>query len=151
MELHEQKGDLFSLPPIYALAHCVSQDCEDPRSWGKGIATEFKKKFKHMKNYCAETIYQEGLQCPCVVYYPFGGQKVFNLITKEVYYAKPSYTTITKCIERMAEICKVENIKYLAMPKIGCGLDRLQWSIVKEIVENVFKDIDINIEVRYLK
>lgn len=31
------------------------------------------------------------------------------------------------------------------MPKIGCGLDRLQWDKVKEIIINTFKDIDLEI------
>ena len=33
------------------------------------------------------------------------------------------------------------------MPLIGCGLDRLQWEKVSEIVQEVFKDIDIEIVV----
>lgn len=31
-------------------------------------------------------------------------------------------------------------ITKLAMPRIGCGLDRLEWSIVSLILEDIFKD-----------
>lgn len=31
------------------------------------------------------------------------------------------------------------------MPKIGCGLDRLEWNKVKDIIGEVFKDIDVGI------
>ncbi len=31
------------------------------------------------------------------------------------------------------------------MPKIGCGLDRLQWGLVREIVEEVFEGVDAEI------
>jgi hypothetical protein len=31
------------------------------------------------------------------------------------------------------------------MPIIGCGLDRLQWDKVSEIIKDVFKDTDIEI------
>ena len=41
-------------------------------------------------------------------------------------------------------------IKYVAMPKIGCGLDRLQWGKVREIINETFKDLDIEILVCYI-
>lgn len=33
----------------------------------------------------------------------------------------------------------------IAKPKIGCGLDKLEWSKVKAIIEEVFADTDIEI------
>lgn len=33
----------------------------------------------------------------------------------------------------------------LAMPRIGCGLDKLEWSKVKAIIEEVFADTDVEI------
>jgi hypothetical protein len=36
------------------------------------------------------------------------------------------------------------------MPKIGYGLDRLQWGKTKEIIQEVFKDTDIEILVCHL-
>ena len=50
----------------------------------------------------------------------------------------------------MALLCKELEIKYLGLPKIGCGLDRLQWGKVREIIKEEFKDLDIEIEIRYL-
>ena len=44
----------------------------------------------------------------------------------------------------MVGMCKEFNIKYLAMPKIGCGLDRLQWGKVKEIIEDASYSIRQN-------
>lgn len=41
-------------------------------------------------------------------------------------------------------------ITKLAMPKIGCELDRLEWEKVKNIIKEVFADVDIEIVVRYL-
>lgn len=38
----------------------------------------------------------------------------------------------------------------LAMPKIGCGLDRLNWDDVSYLIQDIFKDIDIEIRVYYL-
>lgn len=150
MKLNVKKGNLFELDSKYSLAHCVSQDCDNYKSWGMGIATEFKKRFKGMKECCARVIKENNLNFPCVIPYDANDRTVFNLITKRVYYGKPTYITITKCIEEMAYMCKERNIKYLGLCKIGCGLDKLQWGKVKEIIEDKFKDLDIEIEVRYL-
>ena len=38
----------------------------------------------------------------------------------------------------------------LAMPLIGCGLDRLEWDNVREIVQEVFADTNVEITV-YIK
>lgn len=146
MILNEKKGDLFELDDKYALAHCISEDC----AMGAGIAVEFNKRYRGMKGYCTRVIKENHLSFPCVVLYSNNQNVVFNLITKKVYYGKPTYTTITKCIQEMAFMCKSFNIKYLAMPKIACGLDRLQWGKVREIIKEEFKDLNIKIEVRYL-
>ncbi|WP_275372674.1 macro domain-containing protein [Clostridium tertium] len=146
MILNESKGNLFELDNKYALAHCTSEDCE----MGKGIAVEFDKKFRGMKNYCKRVVEYDNLSFPCVIHYSNNYQSVFNLVTKKSYYGKPTYTTITKCISEMAYMCRQFNIRYLGIPKLGCGLDRLQWGRVRDIIQEEFKDIDIEIEVRYL-
>lgn len=41
-----------------------------------------------------------------------------------------------------------DGVRKLAMPKIGCGLDRLQWSNVEDLVLRVFDHVEIDILVR---
>lgn len=45
----------------------------------------------------------------------------------------------------MREICQDNDIKKVAMPVIGCGLDRLNWNKVSEIIKKMFGDVDIEI------
>lgn len=139
MKYNEQKGNLFELDnDKYFYAHCISADYE----LGAGIAVAFQKKF-HLKsnlNKLGKGNYPELIII----------NHVLNLVTKKRYWNKPTYKTITKCIRDMRDFCKCVDVKYLAMPKIGCGLDRLQWSKVREIIKEEFKDLDIEIEVRYL-
>ena len=52
MKLNVKKGNLFELDNKYALCHCVSQDCDNYKSWGMGIAVEFKKRFKNERILC---------------------------------------------------------------------------------------------------
>jgi O-acetyl-ADP-ribose deacetylase (regulator of RNase III) len=143
---NEKKGNLFELDKKYSLAHCISEDC----AMGAGIAVAFDKEFRGMKNYCKRVLKENNLSFPCVIPFSDNDRTIFNMVTKKVYYGKPTYITITKCIEEMADMCHKHEIKYLAIPKIGCGLDRLQWGKVREIIQDKFKDLDIEIEVRYL-
>lgn len=148
MILNESKGNLFELDnEKYAYAHCISLDCE----MGKGIAVDFNKRFKGMRKFLINIIKADDLNFPKTIpCFKNGKLLVFNLITKKSYWGKPTYDTISKCIEQMAEQCQRHQIRYLAMPKIGCGLDRLQWAKVREIIIQNFKDMDITIEIRYL-
>lgn len=147
MKFNEQKGNLFELGDKYTLAHCISLDCE----MGKGIAVEFDRRFSGMKVWLQRMIKANDYEYPKTIPAYQGNElRVFNLITKEKYWHKPTYQTITKCVREMAEYCARHNIKYLAIPKIGCGLDRLQWGKVRDIIKEEFQDLDIEIEVRYL-
>ena len=143
----EEVRDLFSVSEDYYLAHCISADF----ALGKGIAVEFNKRFD-MKNKLIDRFdgdvthawdgnINEG--------YPSGAcfkvDRVLNLVTKRNYWNKPTYRTLTESLVCMLDICKEYNIKKVAMPLIGCGLDRLQWDRVYDIITTIFKDVDIEI------
>lgn len=143
MKYKEQKRDLFSVDSDYYLAHCISADF----GMGKGIVVEFNKRFD-MKNKLKQ-LYPNYLQTwtngDCLK-----EGKVFNLITKERYYGKPTLITLKSALIKMKEICLKENITKIAMPKIGCGLDQLNWSDVKRLLFETFEDTDIEIFVCYI-
>lgn len=146
MKYNEQKGNLFELDEKYSLVQCISLDCK----MGKGIAVEFDKRFKGMKTTLQYAIKEYEMRVPVCIPYASKSRYVFNLVTKKVFYGKPTYRTITDCIKEMKFQCEKYEIKFLGLPKIGCGLDRLQWGKVREIIQEEFKDLDIEIEVRYL-
>lgn len=139
MKFNEKKGNLFELDnKKYYFAHCISSDY----ALGAGIAVEFQKRFKLRDKLmkCGSGSYTEVIVI----------DNIFNLVTKNKYWNKPTYLSLAMCIRDMRDLCKSRNIKYLAMPRIASGLDRLQWSKVREIIKEEFKDLDIEIEVRYL-
>lgn len=139
MKFNEKKGNLFELDnKKYYFAHCISADYK----LGAGIAVEFQKRFNLKKDL---KMYGDNTYPSLVVI-----GNVFNLVTKNKYWNKPTYESVTVCIKYMKDICERSRIKYLAMPRIASGLDRLQWDKVREIIKEEFKDLDIEIEVRYL-
>lgn len=106
---------------------------------GAGIAIEFRKRFKlsGLQDKAKKELLEVG-SC-----YKVG--RVLNLVTKAKYWQKPTYETITSSLKIMKEICLKENITRIAMPEIGCGLDRLQWGKVRDILQETFKETNIEI------
>lgn len=137
----EEVRDLFSVSEDYYLAHCISADF----GMGKGIVVEFNKRFD-MKNKL-QTKYPNFVND--YHHYRYGGMaliegRVVNLITKERYWQKPTYETLRNALN-IARIRLPLDCKKIAMPVIGCGLDRLEWSKVSDIIKDVFYDTNIEI------
>ena len=127
----EKKIDLFKVPEDYCLAHCISDDF----ALGAGIAVEFDLK-RQLK-----LVYPNGYKkAGCV---RIG--KVFNLITKSKCYEKPTYESLEEALIEMKLIAEGQEIKKITMPKIGCGLDKLDWEKVRELLYKVFKETEIEI------
>lgn len=142
MEYKLIQDDVFNHKDCY-YAHCISRDY----ALGAGIAVEFDKRYD-MRNRLLKLAEEkpETLDEKCIEV-----ENVFNLITKEKYWQKPSYKSLEESLLEMKEkLSKNKNIKKLVMPKIGCGLDRLSWGKVEPMVQEIFKDLDIEIVVCYL-
>jgi hypothetical protein len=139
----EENRDLFTVPSDYCLAHCISADF----GMGKGIVVEFNKRFD-MKNkiiqLCNGDIVKDWdnseIKGRCIKI-----DRVFNLITKRNYWGKPTYSTLNEALQDMKVIAIKNNITKIAMPIIGCGLDRLNWEQVSKNIQNIFNDTDIEI------
>lgn len=77
--------------------------------------------------------------------------KVLNLITKERYWMKPTYANIEKALIICAITCLQNNVTKVATPTIGSGLDKLDFSKVSQIIQDIFEGTDIEILVCKLK
>lgn len=141
----EERKDLFTVEEDYYLAHCISADF----GMGRGIVVEFNRRF-NMKNrlmakYPNYETYHRNIEnyadrADCIL-----EDKVFNLITKSRYWGKPTYNSLTSSLIKMREIMIANKITKVAMPVIGCGLDRLNWDRVSEIIKEVFNGTDFEI------
>lgn len=141
MILKEEQRDLFTVPKDYILVHCISADF----AMGAGIAKEFARrgvKARLIENYCGMT--KAG---GCVTTATTGWRLEFNLVTKEKYWQKPTYDSLKTALinARILALMNGDKPVKLAMPRIGCGLDKLEWFKVKAIIEEVFADTDVEI------
>ena len=136
MTITTEKKDLFTMPQGYYLAHCISADF----ALGAGIAKAFDNvyniRFKLFRNF--DDYEYHGGDALLI-------DNVFNLVTKKKCYHKPTYDSLREALEMMKEQIDFLSITKLAMPKIGCGLDRLEWTKVYDIICEVFDDMDIEI------
>ena len=139
MLLNELKGNLFSLAPRdYKLAHCIAADA----GMGRGIAVDFTHKFPQIKR-----LRKMDLEVGKAYYI----DPVFNLVTKRRSPGKPSYESMCHTLKHFRENALEVGVDRIAMPRIGCGLDRLSWPAVREMLKEVFAKDNIVLNVYTLK
>lgn len=136
----EKKGNLFS--SSNSLAHCISKDLK----LGAGIAKTFRSKYEpELIQFLTNSKVKTGKA------YAFLNEDrfIYNLVTKDKFYEKPTYLDLRKSLENMKKHAVLNKITEISMPKIGCGLDKLEWEKVKFIICEVFWDSGIEITVYY--
>ena len=139
--LTELRGDLFSCPLTSSLAHCVSVDLQ----MGKGIATVFKNKFGRVDELKAQ--WKQVGECAVLM---DGPRFVYYLVTKEKFFHKPKLESIKASVHAMRDHCVTNDVKVLSMPRIGSGLDKLDWIDIRQILSDAFRYTQIKLCVYYL-
>lgn len=146
-DLFEVNEDLYGSEP-YCYAHCISADF----GMFGGVVVGFNERW-NMKNVLIsrhinvqDTFRQtKGMVIPVEVKDCGIPTTVYNLITKETVGNLPSYESLKKSLTLLKEQMIEDGNTKLAIPKIGCGIDRLDWGIVSDIIKDIFSDTDINI------
>lgn len=153
MTYKEIQCDLFELDlNEYWFVQCISADF----AMGRGIALKFNEVFD-VKNgltnmYDRDAVNELWYMCKgfCLMC-----GHTFNLVTKERYWNKPTIKTMRNALMDLKDWCVhlppyLNSNKFrLAMPRIGCGLDKLKWEQVRDLIHEVFDDTDIDITVCY--
>jgi len=140
MKYKEVQKDLFKVNlEKYAPVHCIASDCR----MGAGIAVPMKQRFL-LKDLISFS--KEQRKHPTCIYY----NGVYNLITKEFSNDKPTLENLVTSLELMKNHVDEYGFKYLVMPKIGCGLDGLNWKEVSFKLQQLFMLTDVEILVCYL-
>lgn len=131
-------GDIFDAPSEYSLAHCVAEDM----SMGAGIAVTFRKKFKNIPELLNQNVKTGG-----VAVLKHKNIFIYYLVTKYRSSGKPTMYTLWQSLIQLREHMRENNVTKLAIPQIGCGLDRLYWPEVENMLEYIFQSEEIDIAV----
>ncbi|XP_044269461.1 uncharacterized protein LOC123014415 [Tribolium madens] len=138
LKTKEIVSNLFEMPDDYSLAHCVAEDM----NMGSGIAVQFRRDFKRVDELLNQHQEPGGLAV-----LEHDGRYIYYLVTKRLSSGKPTYGTLFSSLQKLRTHMVHNNVRKLAIPRIGCGLDRLQWDNVKFMLEFIFKEIDVEIVV----
>lgn len=135
----------------FAVAHCIAADL----CWGGGVAPIINREMFDAEKYCRykcstnpDGVVNE-LRVGEILAVNGTGMKrknvLVNLITKLRSPYKPTYESLTDALHSLRNYAVMHGITKIYMPKIGCGIDMLNWDVVQEIIKGVFYDTPIDI------
>lgn len=145
MIYEEKQVDVFSyVGQDVKFVQCISADL----AMGAGIAVQFNRHFNTKSK--ARIEYGETLIDNWDKCYPaecIAVDEVLCLITKRNYWMKPTHETMAQALMGLKKICVDQKINHIVMPKIGAGLDKLNFTKTREQIMRIFHDTDIKITV----
>lgn len=130
MVTYINEGNIFNIPGVNNYAH----GCNCAGAMGKGIAVQFKEKFPEMylqyKKLCKSGAFALGE----VFMYNYGDGMVFNLGTQQSWTTQAEISAVDAAIGKMLQLAAENQVKQIALPKIGAGLGKLDWESVKQVI-----------------
>lgn len=120
------KGNLFDSSDN--LAHCVARDF----GMGKGIAKEFKSRFGRV-----EELKSQKVDIGQSAVLSQDGRFLYYLVTKEKSVGFPTYGSLKSSLIHVKKHMDDHNVSTLSIPRIGCGLDKLDWEIVSRMIVEI--------------
>ena len=131
-------GDLLHFPgPI---AHCVSSDFQ----MSAGIAQQIRDAYPALQA-TLKSIGTPQVGASVSMHIPSQNKSIFIFVTKSQYFKKPSIYDLTRSLRCMKKQLIEQGIKQIALPKIGCGLGKLQEQSVFNIIYDIFRRSDIKV------
>ncbi|KAK5639206.1 hypothetical protein RI129_011698 [Pyrocoelia pectoralis] len=105
----------------------------------EGLAYEFEKKFKHKIK-----LLNENLKLHNLGIIMENNRAIYYLVTKINHWDKPTYSDLFKTLVKLKNHLIMNDQYSISLPRLGCGLDKLNWAIVKEIIEYIFRNTKIH-------
>ena len=119
------------------IEHTISSDAE----MRKGFANTISKRIPLFKDYCRKRLFDTG----GIITFRTDDNFVYNLITKANHYEKPTTDTIKTTLLAIRDHALGLILSCIAMPKIACGLDGMEWKEISSLIEQAFKNSGITI------
>jgi hypothetical protein len=135
----ERQVDLLSLPVYYHIAFAIPADLSFGSTTARqidafyGLRNKLEKAVEKYEDECEdlETGWLKAGDTICI-------ENIFVMLTTNKKYQRPTLETIRSCVRAIAEECYENKIRYLAMPRVGCGHGHLDWDVVKEAILDEF-------------
>lgn len=151
MGLEVVYADLFDTVrehPTCSVAHCISADAK----MNAGIAPLIVHDYMLSRREVAEQDPRVGETVKTPMKSGDKGRFVLHMVTKPLYYRKPTHATLTSAVESLRTVCIRDHIRDVMMPRVACGLDGMAWNEVHGILCDVFaNEARVNVTVCLLK
>ena len=128
-----------------SIGHCISTDAKMSKRFSELLSEQNAR----LRDACRRTKIMTGQTFP--FWDRVGNRYVFNLVTKTKYLEKHNLPTISSPLEEMKSHARLYGISTIAIPKIGRGIDQMNWQEVVKLLIDTFAYSDIRIVVYTLE
>ena len=135
----------LKLQQSHSIGHCISADAK----LSKRFAYFLSQRIPGLRDTCRRTKLLTGQTFP--FWHQTGNRYIYNLVTKTKFSEKPNLPTLSLTLEEMKSHAHLYGIPTIAIPKIGCGLDQMNWQEVVKLLRDNFAYSNIRIVVYILE
>lgn len=82
-----------------------------------------------------------------VAFLDYSGRYIYYLVTKVASTGKPTWDDFERSVIEWRDLCVQHKVTKIAIPRLGCGRDLLDWGQVKNLLNRVFSKHGIEITV----
>ena len=128
--IHGTEDSILQQP--HSIGHCISADAK----MGKEFAELLSQRFPGLRDTCRRTKLLTRQTFP--FWDRVGNRYIYNLVTKTKFSEKPTLPTLSLSLEEIKSHARLFGISTIAIPKIGCGLDQMNWQEVIKLLRDIF-------------
>lgn len=117
---------------------------------GKGIALQFKKAFTHNNKKYVQACKNQELEPGRLLSvwdenFTLGKKLIINFPTKKHWRHRSKYEYVEKGLKALRELLQEKQVNSVAIPPLGCGHGGLQWSKIKQLMEDYLGDLTLDV------
>lgn len=135
MKITELEINIMAIPQGYYLAQGISRDL----NFKVGLPALFEKTYNLKEKLAAN--YDEEIEIGEVYLI----DNVYSLVVKDSSYDRPDRDVLMDALVELRDQMEEDMVTKLAIPKLCCGRNGLEWDDVKAMISFVFGDSDVQI------
>lgn len=135
MKITELEINIMAVPQGYYLAQGISRDL----NFKVGLPALFEKTYNLKEKLAAN--YDEEIEIGEVYLI----DNVYSLVVKDSSYDRPDRDVLMDTLVELRDQMEEDMVAKLAIPKLCCGRNGLEWDDVKAMISFVFGDSDVQI------
>ena len=124
-----------------SIGHCISADAQ----MSKGFAQFLSERVPRLRRTCRRANLLNDQVFP---FWDYSSRRYsYNLVSYKKYSDKPDLQTLATALRGMQAQATMNGASAFSVPKIGSGLDQMDWQDVVKLLRNIFLYSDIQIVV----